>query len=97
MNFATTFINRCHNLTRIEAKDNRYRITITLSDVDLIVNNTNSIPCKPYDFYPYWKDCKPKNYLLSFNNLRSSYELMISLLDGLGNAINEKLKENDNW
>lgn len=102
INWATICRNRCWHLVKIEVKDNRYRLTITVNGV---WNETGSDLRHPFDgieykfknFYPYWSECKPKLREVSFDNLRFVYNSSLLILTNLEKDINQKLDEDNDW
>jgi hypothetical protein len=102
INWVSICRNRCWHLIKIEAKEGKYRITITVNSVwnetgaDLR-NSFDGTEYKLTDFYPYWKGCKPKRQSASFDNLKFVYDSSMSLMDNLEKGINKKLKSSDNW
>ncbi|MEG1007238.1 MAG: DUF4468 domain-containing protein [Bacteroides sp.] len=102
INWASICRNRCWHLIKVEARDGRYKITVTVSSV---WNETGSDLRHPFngneyrlsDFYPYWKDCKPKNRITSFDNLKFVYECSMDVMSSIENGINKNITSSDDW
>lgn len=102
INWASICRNRCWHLIKIEAKEGRYRVTITVSSLwnetgaDLR-HSFNGTEYQLTNFYPYWKDCKPKHRITSFDNLKFVYESSMAIIDNIENEINKNMIPNDEW
>lgn len=91
--------NQCYHIIKIETKDNRCRATIT---INTILVDSGADLRRPFDgveykisnFYPYWKDCKPKHRKSSFDNLKFVYEESINTLDYIESELK---KVDDEW
>lgn len=102
INWASICRNRCWHLIKIEIKEGKYRISITVNSV---WNETGADLRHPFkgteyklsNFYPYWKDCKPKHRITSFDNLKFVYDSSMGIIRNLEEEINKKLASNDNW
>lgn len=102
INWASLCRNRCWHLIKIETKDERYKITITINSV---WNETRADLRHPFDgteyklsnFYPYWKDCKPKHRITSFDNLRFVYDSSLNIINSLEAEINKNKTHSDDW
>ena len=81
----------------IAIKDNRYRIKLTTEDGKSTSNNNYIKDYTSYvtHYYPYWKDCKPKNRLISFETLQKIYNVTSGTVTGLEASINKRLKDSD--
>ena len=102
INWASICRNRCWHLIKIEVKEGRYRVTITVSSLwnETGADLRHSFNGKEYqltNFYPYWKDCKPKHRITSFDNLKFVYESSMAIIDNIENEINKNMIPNDEW
>lgn len=88
--------NQCYHIIKIETKDDRCRISIT---INTILVDSGSDLRRPFNgteynisnFYPYWENCKPKQRKSSFENLKFVYDKSLSTLD----YIEKELKKTD--
>lgn len=102
INWASLCRNRCWHLIKIETKDERYKITITVNSV---WNETGSDLRHPFNgteyklsnFYPYWKDCKPKHRTTSFDNLRFVYDSSLEIINNIEAEINKNIVQDNDW
>lgn len=102
INWTTVCRNRCWHLVKIDIKDNKYRITLTVNSV---FYEAGSDLRHPFDgteyglhkFYPYFTNCKPKLRNVSFDSLRFVYNSSLYILNSLEKEINQKLEESNDW
>ena len=102
LNWATLGRNRCWHLIKIDIRDNRYKITLTVSSVWWEIGADlrgpfNGTEHKFSEFYPLWTSCKPKLRQTSFGNLRFVHESSLETLDLIASKIDRKLTEEDDW
>jgi hypothetical protein len=102
LNWASIARNRVWHLIKIEARDDRYRITLSINTIwneqgtalgPIFAGEEYSLS----KFYPYWKGCKSKYQEISFNNLKFAYDSSIATMDNIEENIAKKLNEDDNW
>lgn len=96
--------DQCQQHFTVEARDGRYRIVITIDRVYIdkkSVWDGRKISDSSYalgDFYPLWKECKPKYRERSFNHLRFAYQSAIDMMSLIQGGVTSRLKAaNNNW
>lgn len=98
-------IYRAWQIVKIEAREGRYKVTITVNEIEVETGGAVSPEClhgekEPlFSFYPYNNSVVAKLHKGHYNALSYSYECALRMIDRFGEKINKKLaaKEDDNW
>lgn len=101
INWATICRNRCWHIIKIEIKDNKFRITVTVSGVE---REQDADLRHPFDgteytlrsFYPYWTGCKTKFKQISFDNLRYVYTSSLDLIKAVEDGVKKGIENSSN-
>nr|DAU90390.1 MAG TPA: hypothetical protein [Caudoviricetes sp.]DAY97372.1 MAG TPA: hypothetical protein [Caudoviricetes sp.] len=101
INWTTICRNRCWHIIKIEIKDNKFRVTVTVSGVE---REQDADLRHPFDgteytlrsFYPYWTECKTKFKQVSFDNLRYVYSSSLALIKAVEDGVKKGLNNSSN-
>lgn len=103
INWATIGRNRCWHFIKIEVKEAKFRVTITVNSLWVeqgadLRHPFNGDEHKLSEFYPYWKDCKTKHQQVSFNNLKFAYSSVLGIMNAVEKGITDGFKaSDDSW
>lgn len=102
INWATIARSQCYHIMKINVKDGRCRISITINSIMLdqgsdLRNSTGGTEHSLKEFYPYWEKCKPKHRRHSFDNLKFVYDEALAALNYFESKLKTYAPDDDNW
>lgn len=97
MKFGYWIKRHAHSTVMVSIKDGKYRIKLILEDISRSSNNkyVGDVTSTPADYYPYWKECEPKNRKISFDVLKEIYNSSLGILHTIEAKIAKQIAESD--
>lgn len=94
-------VNTVHHFFKTEARDGRFKVSITLNKTDLAYYHGNGVKAWEYNyhilnFYPFSQEIKLKKKDDSFNTIKFSIVNALAILDKFEQKISKESEE-DNW
>lgn len=95
--------NRCWHIVKIEIKDSKLRVTVTVDGVEreqdaVLQHHFNGTEYALKNFYPYWTECKTKFKQVSFDNLRYVYSSSLDLIKAIETGVKKGFQNSsDDW